>query len=841
MGTHNRNFWRSISKCLAMVIVFTWMTPLAYTAEIARSNDGFFHKVRVIDTTNLGIPNPAGLTFIPKTNNFKVINANPSDQSLSAFTDLMSVTMDEKSDGTIRIPIGNLDPVNTAYDEQSGGLLILERSGQSLVVVPAGTDSKLKPSRLTRHNIQSWRLKKPMGMTVDHAGRQIFILDLSGPRLMKIVAAGSKGLDDVSVTEVDLRQPGIVKPQGLAFDPATGHLHIFSKDDQTLYEITQSGQIVATRNLSTFKLTNLQSLVFAPSFDQTDDPQQMSLYLADSGQRNEPETNQGKIIELSLYEPAAIAASTFSSVLNHTIDASQLTPSSPDTCGVEYIPSSNTLFICDSEVEETTHWANANLFETTLGGTLVRTAKTTAFTKEPTGIAYNSANGHMFISDDDGRRVFEIAPGADRLYSTSDDVRTVFKTSYFSSNDPEGVAFDSTSNTLFIVDGVNEEVYLIKPGINGQFDGVAPYGDDQMSHFDTTILGVHDPEGIGFYPVTGHLYITDTYTRTAVAEVTIEGALEQIIDISAASARKLAGIGFGPSSTDPVSVAMYVADRGVDNSYDLTENDGKVYELSMPGSSNNWPSVSITNPVNEAVYTEGDDVTFSGSASDAEDGTLSTSITWTSSRDGAIGTGSSVTLTNLSVGTHTITAEVTNSKGITGSASLTISINPILRMSKFTPTDDSKVSSINPNKNYGSLTLLELRKSTYTNNSYLKFNVTGLSGTITSARIRVYSVVNSRDGGSIYVVSNNYKETSIPWLESGLTYNNAPSVTGTSLSTMTAVSANSWVDFDVTAAINGNGKYSFALAMANTTSQYIKYNSSEAELNQPELIIETVQ
>lgn len=844
MRTHNGYFWRSLFRYLAVVIIFTCMAPFAYSAEKNQGKDVIFHEVRVIDCSITGILNPAGLAFSPKANNFQIININ---NPVSTFTDLMSVTMDEKSNGSIRIPVADLDPVNCTFDEQLGGLLILDRSGQSLVVVPEGSDSKLQPSMLAHHNIKSWKLGKPRGMTVDQAGGQIFILDMSGPVLVKIKMASGRALEDASVTKVDLRQLGIVKPQGLAFDPATGHLHLFSQDNQTLYEITQSGEIVTTRDLSSFELTNPQALVFAPSYDTTDDPQQMSLYLVDSGLSNDPGTDanekhfkskNGNIVELALNEPALAADSTFRSVLNHTIDTSKFTPPSPDPCGVEYLPASNTLMICDSEVEEMDNlWANVNLFETTLSGTLVKKSNTIAFTKEPTGLAYNPANGHLFISDDDGRRVFEVAPGADSLYGTSDDSRTVFQTSYFGSNDPEGMAFDSASNTLFIVDGANEEVYLIKPGTDGKFNGVAPYGDDQVTNFDTNILGVHDPEGIGFYQATGHLYISDTATKTAVAEVTTTGTLVQIIDISAASALKPSGIGFGPGSSDPASVVMYLTDRRVDNNTNPSENDGKVYELSMP-IGNCMPTVNISSPVNGAVYTVGEAITFSGSASDLEDGILSASMIWNSSIDGVIGSGSSFTLSNLSVGIHTITAAVTNSKGISSLASVTITVNPITQIRKYTPTDDAKISSINPNKNYGSITRLEVRKSTYTLHSYLKFNVTGLSGTSTSARIRLYSVANSKDGGSIYTVSNNYKETDIPWLESGLTYNNAPTIAGEPLSTVTNVTAYSWIDFDVTAAITGNGEYSFALA--NTSSQYNIYNSREAEQNQPELIIDTV-
>jgi hypothetical protein len=50
--------------------------------------------------------------------------------------------------------------------------------------------------------------------------------------------------------------------------------------------------------------------------------------------------------------------------------------------------------------------------------------------------------------------------------------------------------------------------------------------------------------------------------------------------------------------------------------------------------SNTPPTVSISSPSNGAAFTEGDSVTFQGTALDAEDGSLSSSIQWTSSQDG---------------------------------------------------------------------------------------------------------------------------------------------------------------------------------------------------------------
>ena len=140
---------------------------------------------------------------------------------------------------------------------------------------------------------------------------------------------------------------------------------------QTLFELTEAGQVLYTRDLSGLPLGDPQAMVFAPSGDTTDDPSQMSLYIADSGQT-------GAVIELSFIQPAAPAVASFASTLVRTVDASRWSPPSPDPAGITYLNSSNTLLVSDSEVEETvggiTHFRGVNLWEITLNGKVVRTA-----------------------------------------------------------------------------------------------------------------------------------------------------------------------------------------------------------------------------------------------------------------------------------------------------------------------------------------------------------------------------------------------------------------------------------------------------------------------------------
>ena len=93
------------------------------------------------------------------------------------------------------------------------------------------------------------------------------------------------------------------------------------------------------------------------------------------------------------------------------------------------------------------------------------------------------------------------------------------------------------------------------------------------------------------------------------------------------------------------------------------------------GGGNNTPSVSITAPASGSSFASGASVTFTGTATDVEDGSLTAGMSWTSSINGAIGTGGSFSTSSLSVGTHTITASATDSGSLTGSATISITIN----------------------------------------------------------------------------------------------------------------------------------------------------------------------
>lgn len=86
------------------------------------------------------------------------------------------------------------------------------------------------------------------------------------------------------------------------------------------------------------------------------------------------------------------------------------------------------------------------------------------------------------------------------------------------------------------------------------------------------------------------------------------------------------------------------------------------------------PFAKINHPSNGEMRPANQPVPFVGVGRDLEDGTLTgASLVWTSSIDGAIGTGGSFNQT-LSAGTHTITLTITDAASTTDTDSITLTM-----------------------------------------------------------------------------------------------------------------------------------------------------------------------
>ena len=128
-------------------------------------------------------------------------------------------------------------------------------------------------------------------------------------------------------------------------------------------------------------------------------------------------------------------------------------------------------------------------------------------------------------------------------------------------------------------------------------------------------------------------------------------------------------------SGNPLVIIISGTGQRIASAYDGSQAGApKLYVEWGTTPQNQAPSVTINTPRSNTTYITGNEISFSGTAFDLEDGDITASLIWTSNLDGTIGTGGNFSYSTLSSGVHTITASATDNNGFTGVATLTFTV-----------------------------------------------------------------------------------------------------------------------------------------------------------------------
>ncbi|WP_206053774.1 PKD domain-containing protein [Nocardioides iriomotensis] len=375
--------------------------------------------------------------------------------------------------------------------------------------------------------------------------------------------------------------------RGRATHPETGEVFTYDATTDQLLG-TRNGLVTSRYDASDLGVDDVRGVVLAPSNDPTDGLSELSIYVLDNGAPG----NFGEVVEaMFATDLQLVAAITPSSI--RTVATSSYSPPSPDPSGVAYLPGRDQLFIADGEVDEMSIFRNVNLYATTRTGTLQSTGVSQPWSDEPVGVGYNPSNDHLFVTDDDEKMLFEIVAGADNRFGTPDDTVSGFNVQARGVNDPEGVDYDVATNALWFAGGESSDVHRVRAGSDGRFGT----SDDVWQHWNASVFGAQDPEGMGFDQVRGTALLLDDSSETIYELDRNTGALINTIDVSSANMTAAAGLAVAPASSGSGQRTYYVVARGQDNDSNPNENDGRMYEItaSLPpiggGPSNLPPNV----------------------------------------------------------------------------------------------------------------------------------------------------------------------------------------------------------------------------------------------------------
>lgn len=189
-------------------------------------------------------------------------------------------------------------------------------------------------------------------------------------------------------------------------------------------------------------------------------------------------------------------------------------------------------------------------------------------------------------------------------------------------------------------------------------------GWNTFSNFKPVISSISDIT----YSITNNqlsFIVRDTDTALSTLNVSATSSDTSIIEntqLIISGAGNVRTLFLTPKSSGIAIITITVSD-GIDST-------AETFQLTV---TNTPPLILIDTPVNNINIANGTSIMFQSTATDAEDGDLSSLTIWTSSIDGHIGSGNFINV-NLSSGVHLITASVTDSMGVVSSTYITISM-----------------------------------------------------------------------------------------------------------------------------------------------------------------------
>ncbi|MFL5909819.1 MAG: Ig-like domain-containing protein [Gaiellaceae bacterium] len=293
--------------------------------------------------------------------------------------------------------------------------------------------------------------------------------------------------------------------------------------------------------------------------------------------------------------------------------------------------------------------------------------------------------------------------------------------------------------------------------------------------------------------------------------------------------------------TPDCSSASYTPDAsysGPDSfTYKATDNHGVASNTATVSATVVQPNHAPSATGGSVTTTAGVAASWTPSASDPDSGDTITCSIASSPAHGTATVSSDCSNGNYTPGPgysgpDSFTYRATDNHGASsGPATISVTVNspPTMTVTTtFNPAADSYVNSGSPTSNFGTLTALRIDGSPVLR-SYLRFAVSGLSGTVQSATLKVLTNTSTA-GHDVHSADNSWGETTI-------NYNNAPAPSATTYGSAGTTAAGAWTSANVTSLVTGNGTYTMTLDAKNSTA--VNYASRESS-SQPQLVVTTL-
>lgn len=320
-GDYRRDFclraglrgWRRHTGAVTLItaVALLCLAPAASAAPDVQPT-----LVQTIQTSSFApsSPDPSAIVWMPATNRFLVADSEVEEiPSLYQGYNLYTMTPTGSGVGTgTTLRHANKEPAGLGFDPATGTLYSSNDDKDRVWIVRPGADGSYGTvdDTTSYFSTSAFGSGDPEGVEYDPASGHVFVCDGSQRDVYEINPVNATfGDGNDSVSSFDFAKYGARDCEGLGLDGQRGTLLAVDPLNRKIYELSKAGALVRTLSLPRSVIpttsTIFSSVTMAPSSDPTDSPAVMNYWVADRHVDNGPDPNEndGLIYELSVSQP----------------------------------------------------------------------------------------------------------------------------------------------------------------------------------------------------------------------------------------------------------------------------------------------------------------------------------------------------------------------------------------------------------------------------------------------------------------------------------------------------------------------------------------------------------
>jgi Ca2+-binding RTX toxin-like protein len=251
-------------------------------------------------------PDPAGIAYVAATDRFLISDSEVDEMPIYLGQNLFTATRTGSGSGTGTTVGFSNEPSGVGFDPLSRTLFVSDDDRDRVYVDRPGPDGVhgTADDSVTSFSTSAFGSTDPEGVEYDPQSGHVFVSDGLGVEVYDVDPVnGTFGDGDDTVTHFDVARYGSRDAEGLGRDPQRNVLLVVDPSTKAIYELTTRGALIRTIDCRGIPETNrlYAGVTMAPSSDPHDDPSRLNYWIVDRQVDNgtDPLENDGKLYEVS--------------------------------------------------------------------------------------------------------------------------------------------------------------------------------------------------------------------------------------------------------------------------------------------------------------------------------------------------------------------------------------------------------------------------------------------------------------------------------------------------------------------------------------------------------------